>query len=253
MSGIAGLAGTLFGIGLQGGRQRAQNQENRDLMGIQYRNQQRLNNQGHNLQMQMWKNTNYGAQKEEMKKAGLNPGLMYGMSGGGGTTTGSQSGGSASGGSASAPMDIGQAGQMGMMASQIEVNKASAKKMEAEADNLRGGEGTQGETSINKGKSEIELMRLEGFLKEARTNESIEGANLKSAQTTTENESRKSKVENLEKDLIVKAINIASQESGIEMNEARINAIWHEIRQKWVGAGMKGLSGIVRTAITKGK
>ncbi len=149
--------------------------------------------------------------------------------------------------------DIRTASQMGMVASQIEVNKASATKMKAEADNLRGEEGTQGETSINKGKSEIELMKLEGFLKEARTNESTESANLKSAQTTTENETRRGKVDNLEKDLIVKAINVASQESGIEMNEARINAIWHEIRQKWVGAGMKGLSGIVRTAIKKGK
>ena len=36
----------------------------------------------------MWKDTNYSAQMEELKKAGLNPGLLYGMSGGGATTIG---------------------------------------------------------------------------------------------------------------------------------------------------------------------
>ena len=36
----------------------------------------------------MWRDTNYAAQKEEMKKAGLSPGMMYGMGGTGGATTG---------------------------------------------------------------------------------------------------------------------------------------------------------------------
>ena len=40
------------------------------------------------IQMQMWKDTNYAAQIEEMKKAGLSIGLMYGKGGAGGATTG---------------------------------------------------------------------------------------------------------------------------------------------------------------------
>ena len=40
------------------------------------------------IQMQMWKDTNYAAQVEELKKAGLSIGLMYGKGGAGGTTTG---------------------------------------------------------------------------------------------------------------------------------------------------------------------
>jgi hypothetical protein len=47
----------------------------------------------------MWKDTNYAAQKEQMKLAGLNPAMMYGMGGGGGQST-AVSAGSVSAGSA---------------------------------------------------------------------------------------------------------------------------------------------------------
>ena len=40
---------------------------------------------------EMWEKTNYAAQIEQMKKAGLSPGLMYGQAGaGGGTVSGAQ-------------------------------------------------------------------------------------------------------------------------------------------------------------------
>ena len=67
------------------------------------------------MQMQMWKDTNYAAQVEEMKKAGLSVGLMYGKGGAGGTTTGA----GATGVSApTAPTGMGMIGGM-QLASQI--------------------------------------------------------------------------------------------------------------------------------------
>ena len=92
-----------------------------NLMGLQFGNQLKLNQQGHNLQKKMWDETNYGAQVAHMKKAGLSVGLMYGKGGGSGTTTGSQSGGSASMGQApqTRPMDIGTMLQSMMLKSQI--------------------------------------------------------------------------------------------------------------------------------------
>lgn len=39
-----------------------------------------------------WLKTNYSSQVEQLKQAGLNPGLLYGMGGGGGTTTGQANG-----------------------------------------------------------------------------------------------------------------------------------------------------------------
>ena len=41
--------------------------------------------------MDIWEKTNYKAQMGQLEKAGLNPGLIYGMGGGGGGTVGGSS------------------------------------------------------------------------------------------------------------------------------------------------------------------
>ena len=46
-------------------------------------------------QLSMWNATNYEAQTKHMEAAGLNPALMYGQGGGGGTTAGSVGSGQA--------------------------------------------------------------------------------------------------------------------------------------------------------------
>ena len=61
----------------------------------QFRMQKELNIQAKDLALQQWKDTNYNAQRKELEKAGLNVGLMYGGSGGGGVTASTGSGGSA--------------------------------------------------------------------------------------------------------------------------------------------------------------
>jgi len=100
-------------LGMIGAKKREQRQKEnqKELMDYQTQNQMRLNQQGHQLQMDMWKATSYPAQVKMMQEAGLNPGLLYGQSGGGGTTAGSQSGGAASGGQAQQgnPLELGAA------------------------------------------------------------------------------------------------------------------------------------------------
>lgn len=134
-------------------RQNRKNRQHaRQMMDIQHLHQRDLNEQGRQIQLQMWKDTNYPAQMEQMKLAGLNPSLMYGQSGGGGTTTGSQGGGSAAAGQTPSnipmmPLDLGAALQS---AAQVKLMNAQAKKAEAEADSLRGKEGTIGASQIEK-------------------------------------------------------------------------------------------------------
>jgi uncharacterized protein (DUF3084 family) len=83
----------------------------------------------------MWKKTNYPAQVEMLKEAGLNPGLIYGSAGAGGSTS-AGSGGSAASGSAAAPMDIGAALQMALLPAQKKLLEAQAEKTKAEAEKV---------------------------------------------------------------------------------------------------------------------
>ena len=107
---------------------------------------------------EMWEKTNYSAQKEQMKKAGLNPALMYGMSGGGGVTTGPSS--------ATAE---GQAGNtnigMGIQAmAQLELLKAQKENIEADTEAKRVG-AQKTATEIPGVLTENENKILEGIIK----------------------------------------------------------------------------------------
>ena len=54
----------------------------------QLRGQKKALEQQNAAALDMWNKTNYGAQMKHLQAAGLNPGLIYGMKGGGGVTTG---------------------------------------------------------------------------------------------------------------------------------------------------------------------
>lgn len=106
------------------------------LMGINLKNQKELNQQGRNIQMDLWNKTNYGAQVRHMKEAGLSPGLIYGNSGGGGATTGSQGGGSAASGAAPSRPQMGM--EALLMGEQMNLMKAQARKLNVDADKTEG-------------------------------------------------------------------------------------------------------------------
>lgn len=180
MVGAALIGAASGGLGMIGQNSRARKQHNRqkELMGIQLANQQQLNKQGQQLQMKTWQDTGYGAQMKMMKEAGLNPGLMYGMSGGGGQTTGSQGGGSAQGGNSHAPMDIGATVQMAKALSEINLNNKRGNELDANVDkiaidkekiaqeikNLQAGEKTEKErTALVKLQALFESSKIENM------------------------------------------------------------------------------------------
>lgn len=103
----------------------------------QFHHQQALNQQMQQIQQQNWNYTNFENQRKHMENAGLNVGLMYGMGGAGGSTMGGASGGSAA--MAQSTDNIGsnimaQMLQQKAIESQVELNKASANKEQALAD-----------------------------------------------------------------------------------------------------------------------
>ena len=56
-------------------------------MGLQYNYGQQAADAEYKRNLQMWKDTNFGAQRAEMEKAGLSVGLMYGNGGGSAAST----------------------------------------------------------------------------------------------------------------------------------------------------------------------
>lgn len=130
-----GLAGSILG-------RKQQNEDQREMMELQAKlNQQQAQyNQG--LAKDMWNYTSFPNQVKKMKDAGLNPALIYGMGGQGGSSSGA---GQASGvGLSDAKgMQTGIAIQgMGLelanLASQIELNKSQTEKNKAEAEKTAG-------------------------------------------------------------------------------------------------------------------
>ena len=72
-------------------------EQSQKLLDQQTTAQSKLMKQSKDQQLAMWNATNYEAQVSHLEAAGLNPALMYGAGGGGGSTTaGSGAGGQAS-------------------------------------------------------------------------------------------------------------------------------------------------------------
>lgn len=137
------------------------------LGGQQQKRQKELMDYQQKLQLDMWNKTSYPAQVAKMKEAGLNPALMYGSAGSGGTT-GSISQGGANGGYNDSSPDSFMA--MFQMAMQKELTDSVIAKNEADANladtraKKEGGvdtENTIAHTEVLKAEAEIKKAQAE--------------------------------------------------------------------------------------------
>lgn len=142
----------------------------------QYKRQRNLNKQMQDIQQQNWDYTNAENQVKHYEEAGLNPGLMYGSSGGGGATMGGSSGGSV--GMAETPKFMGLGIQGAQVESQIELNKALAEKAKAEAQRTAG-QGAMGALDMQEANSRIGKLTAE-------TGNVDQDKKLKEVQTTSQ-------------------------------------------------------------------
>lgn len=164
-----GAAGGVMGMALGGFNALAQGVADEQAMKDQYFQQLKLNNMSQmfnkdmfNYQMgkqyEFWQKTNYAAQVEQLRKAGLNPALLYGKGGGMGATTGSASAGNfqSHAGSDTDRMGLavarqGQAIQMSLLASQIANINADTELKKADAEKTKGvdTENVKSQTDVN--------------------------------------------------------------------------------------------------------
>lgn len=145
-------------------------------MAMQYQYGQQAADAEYKRNLQMWKDTNFGAQRDEMEKAGLSVGLMYGNGGGSAAST---AGGTATqpGAPKINPVEVAlQQESMGLQLKQIEAQNrlanAQAAKTIAEANKIAGVD-TKGQELQNK------WQEIENRIQTSR--ESIEQSNMKAA------------------------------------------------------------------------
>ena len=214
----------------------------------------------------MWKDTSYGAQKEQMEKAGLNPGLMYGMGGGGGQsnsiTQGSLSGTSAGTAQSS---NIGMGLQMELLKAQKENIEASTEKTKvettkaagvdtekatAETSNIKAQESLTHvqreleqvkasvarqtikdsmqiiENTAKEGVQQIKLMETENKLNAAQVQDKINLLKNEVAKTAIETALKKAQIENTNQDTKNKIQEILE-------SQERMKTMWGQLQVAW--------------------
>ena len=184
------MLGTIMGVigaasALQSGSNQSYNEEQAQLRQAQINKEQAKYSQG--LAMEYWDYTNWENQVDHLKKAGLNPALMYAKGGAGGQTGGGQAQGvglSPSNQEAVKAQRIGMALQLAQLKSQIEVNESVAKKNTAEAEKTAGVDTEAAKMGIKLSEAQVlsererknvlyweaEVAQSESVLKEALAN-----------------------------------------------------------------------------------
>lgn len=153
-----------------------------------------LSDYQYELEMKKWRETGYKAQVQQLKEAGLNPAMMYGMGGGGGQSSAVGSGGGVGAGEGSKGIAAG----MGM---QLQLLKAQKENIEADTENKRAQAGyTSGPQT---GKTE----------QETRTGKATEGNVLQDTDKKIQ-ETKNVELENIMKDYLMN-FNEKGEEVGI--------------------------------------
>jgi len=144
--------GPLLGLALEGHNDRRQLKQQGKLQELQIAGQKEMGEFNLQQQMKLWEQTNYKAQMEQLRKAGLNPALLYGMSGGGGTTasanTGNVNGANAPSGGGETIAAGGMGMQLGMILAQQKLIEAQTRQVEAETAKTSGVDTTEAESRI---------------------------------------------------------------------------------------------------------
>lgn len=166
------------------------------------------------MDLQMWKDTSYSAQKEQMEKAGINPALMYGQGGGGGTTIGNSGGSVNSGG---APQGGGEILGLMMQKAQLDLINAQTEATKADANLKNTDAAYKGGVQTDLGKKQVESLT-----------QGIE--NQKAVKALTDIESR---IKNLQGDLLADTYQEQVQTIGLQKQIAN-EEFRKMVRENWI-------------------
>lgn len=247
-SGIGSFISGLFGDDSA----KKQFENEKELMGLQAKYNEAAASNNQKRAQAMWDYTNYENQKKHMIQAGLNPALLYGMSGGGGSSA------SGAGQAAGVGNPGTQAVMMGIQAENMKANtqlqRAEAKKAEAEATKTSGTDTEESQsriglnealkemngtlsrlqemnTSLSQAQIETERAKQEDLY--AKATESVMNA----LKTNVEGQIKEKELNNWDeafsKNIAVQTSIIAKNYSDVNLNSQKIENLEAEIN-KWI-------------------
>lgn len=162
---VNNIIGAGMGLLLEGHNDRRQLKQQQALLNQQYKMDNAMANQNWARQYQFWEATNYDAQVQQLKKAGLNPALLYSKGGPGGVT--GQQGAHVA--SANAPTGGMEVMNMIMNKAQLDLIRAQTEKTKAEATKTAGIDTQVGQQTIEQMKQQINSAKTQQALTEVQT------------------------------------------------------------------------------------
>lgn len=230
-----GAAGGILGIGFQALGNSLQGKQQQRLQDMAVQGQKQLMDYQNEKQYQMWLKTNYPEQVKQLETAGLNPALLYGQSGGGGTTVG---GGMPSVGGAHAEGAMGimnnamAAANLGLLEAQKENIQADTANKEADTANKpKQGTNIDADTALKQ--SQTKLQQIQGQIQGATVedqirliqetaDQSVTTADILTNQLSLDRQTRELKVTQLQTQIADTLVQIALGKSQQQVNAQTI-------------------------------
>jgi hypothetical protein len=258
---LMGAVTPIIGAGaasLMGGEQEYYHQKR--LMKQQQRYYRANQGFGHQLQKNLWDYTNVGNQVRHMENTGLSVGLMYGKGGQPGQTTPTPSESPKGGPGISGLMSAGIQGglQAQAIGSQIDLNKAQAEKLRADAEKTKGVDTAETIAKTNSLTQGIENQKAEETLTKLQSNwqevenhiktesaensidiieytaeQSYEKLGIMRNEKIISNETYKDKIKIVQENAINANLQNVLTRSQINLNEEKVNQITQKILQDW--------------------
>lgn len=249
---------TGLGLMLEKHEDKRQLSQQQKLQDLQVGGAMQLTNYNTQKQLELWKATNYPAQMEQLKTAGLNPALMYGMGGGGGTTAnidqGNVSGAEApkGGGEIAAMMGLGlQRAQLSLLDAQRKNIEADTANKQANTTKTAGVDTAATEQGIEESKAKQELTEVQteiNYIQQhiatmtqntavALIQRQLQQATETLNQAVRENKigdaTKQSQIETIKAQLAGIYIDNAVKKAQLGKTEAETKSITTAIKQKW--------------------
>ena len=232
-----------MGIMAQKWENKQQLEQQKKLQELQMQGQREMTDYNMSKQLEMWDKTNYKAQREQMMKAGLNVGLMYGGSGAGGATTNVAQGNV--GGSSY------QGGQLGMMLAQNQIDmqkqvaeikllNAQANKANVEAKKTEGVDTQQTTASTELTKLNTELAKIQRDVNQETQNDliikthaemwkAIGEANTAHTNGEIDVQMKEERIKQIKQTTAETDLRIATMKKGIQVSDEQIKSIANQI------------------------